>query len=931
MKPYLSATLLVFLVAAVALSGCKNPCKDELDALRPRVMQFIQDTDPLRPGAQPCGTHEGSGNYDQICDYALRALSTDWPYFDCNSCDATEIMLCGCFGDNVWVVDGEYNPIYPGVVYCLANYYRTRSLCECHPDFPGDQGNPKDCYVTGNMIRPNAREIPADGVDENCDGVDMPKSCKDKDYDGYYDIACGGTDCDDTDKNVHPGAKEAPKEGAPPEESCGDGVDQDCNGMDLACSCPDEDGDGFFDKSCGGDDCDDADKHIYPRAPEICGDGVDQDCNGLDLICCPDLDADFHKDAACGGTDCDDTDGTVYPGAPEIPDDGIDQDCNGFDLWATCGDDDDDGFLNADCGGDDCDDLDENVYPGAREVLDDNVDQDCNGADLKQGCADADGDGEHDQKCGGNDCNDLNPGVFPGAEEICGNGIDEDCSGSDLAPCDCPDNDRDGYYQASCGGSDCDDSAIIRICAQPEKPQVKQHTLQQTDVCDALIESFGCEHYDGDYDLIPDQYDGGAERMTQYLAEDAECLDGPPGAAGWNDWFNSPVSLYDGGTIFIDWDSGYPEDQDNDGVSDTCDNCPASPNGFFCSQEVQGQQPYLLQCDANDDGFVSEEELGYGDQKDSDYERTREYGDPILGDACDHDNDSVQNNNDNCPETPNGLDCLGSCEPVGALEICDYDEDGFIYTSSDLGMLKQNDPDAFRDCLELLNRDCKAILKCDADRNGFTVLSEFMAGSQVDTDWDEFGSACDNCPATRNSDQTDTDGDEVGDACDNCPDTANGYCLAGCPYPPGCLEDCDANENGVLRLEDLEQLMQTNEQQLEDCLAELRPGKCDQNADGKVDLKDLQKLGQSDPGKLENCLWFINVDRCDQDGDKEITVADMLQLDPGDRGECLTFLKRECPNVGRCDADKNGDVENQEILGGDQQDSDNNGEGDACQ
>jgi hypothetical protein len=729
--------LVLFLVGAVAFSGCKNPCKDELDALKSRVLRYVEDTDPLRDGAQPCGTSEGSGNYDQICDYAMRALSTDWPYFDCNSCDATEIKLCSCFGENVWVVDSERNPIYPGMVYCLANYYRTRNMCECHPDYPGDQGNPKDCYVTGGMIRPNAREIPGDGVDENCDGSDMPTSCKDKDYDGYFDIDCGGTDCDDTNPNVNPGAEEAP-----PDNRCGDGIDQDCSGADVTCSCPDEDGDGFYDESCGGSDCDDTDNKTFPRANELCGDGIDQNCNGLDEICCPDLDRDFHKDTACGGTDCDDTNSEVNPDAAEIRGDEVDQDCNGSDLLDLCPDVDDDDFLDANCGGNDCDDTNHNIFPGAREILSDGIDQDCNGSDLLQGCADGDGDGFPSDLCGGDDCNDAHPGIYPGADEICANGIDDDCSGSDLAPCDCPDFDGDGYHQASCGGSDCDDQAVIRICAQPERPQLKHHTLQQTDVCDALIESFGCIYYDGDYDQIPDQYDGGADRMTQYWAEDAECLEGPPGEAAWNEWFNSPKSLYEGGRIFIDWDEGFPEDQDDDGVSDTCDNCPDIPNGFSCSKVLEGQQPFLLYCDANRDGVVSDDELAYGGQKDSDYQRSLDCDDPILGDACDGDFDGISNAGDNCPDHPNGLDCLGSCEPEGELEACDVTGDGYIF-ANDLMELERDNPAEFQRCMDLLNQTCPCILKCDVDLNGRVELEEFMVGDQSDRGWGGIGNACD--------------------------------------------------------------------------------------------------------------------------------------------------------------------------------------------
>ena len=44
--------------------------------------------------------------------------------------------------------------------------------------------------------------------------------CVDADFDGYEAVACGGTDCDDADPSVHPGATEI----------CTDGVDNDCNG-----------------------------------------------------------------------------------------------------------------------------------------------------------------------------------------------------------------------------------------------------------------------------------------------------------------------------------------------------------------------------------------------------------------------------------------------------------------------------------------------------------------------------------------------------------------------------------------------------------------------------------------------------------------------------------------------------------------------------
>ena len=99
--------------------------------------------------------------------------------------------------------------------------------------------------------------------------------------------------------------------------------------------CVDADGDGyFFGANCGtAPDCNDHDAGINPGAGEICGDGIDQDCSGIDLIC-QDNPNDIDDDAD-GYTenqgDCNDNDPLTYPGADEIPHDGIDQNCNGFD------------------------------------------------------------------------------------------------------------------------------------------------------------------------------------------------------------------------------------------------------------------------------------------------------------------------------------------------------------------------------------------------------------------------------------------------------------------------------------------------------------------------------------------------------------------------------------------------------------------------
>jgi hypothetical protein len=157
---------------------------------------------------------------------------------------------------------------------------------------------------------------------------------------------------------------------------------------------------------------------------------------------------------------------------------------------------------------------------------------------------------------------------------------------------------------------------------------------------------------------------------------------------------------------------------------------------------VEDQQPFLLQCDANRDGVVTDDELLYGGQRDSDHQRALECGDPIYGDACDRDLDGIADSGDNCPDHANGLDCLGSCEPVGELEACDVTGDGYIFTN-DLMQLERDNPAELERCLDLLNQTCICVSKCDVDLNGRVELSEFMVGDQSDRDWDGIGNACD--------------------------------------------------------------------------------------------------------------------------------------------------------------------------------------------
>ena len=153
-------------------------------------------------------------------------------------------------------------------------------ITEASNGFPGWSGRiPENCMTIGQMLQDNGYSTFWLGKDHNvpepdiCSGgqcTSTPAQCDDTGNPcteaACIDGACEelpvtGTACDDGDPCTQG-------------ESCNSGV---CQGGLL----PDLDLDGQVDEACGGMDCDDSDKSVFKGTDETCDDGIDNDGDGL--------------------------------------------------------------------------------------------------------------------------------------------------------------------------------------------------------------------------------------------------------------------------------------------------------------------------------------------------------------------------------------------------------------------------------------------------------------------------------------------------------------------------------------------------------------------------------------------------------------------------------------------------------------------------
>jgi hypothetical protein len=408
--------------------------------------------------------------------------------------------------------------------------------------FPGQKEGCCKALPAKDAAEPVPVNDKTKACDANCDGKVKACGTKDADGDGYPAGSGPGEDCNDNAPKINPAAA----------EMCGDGIDQDCNGKDLPCDPDlDKDKDGYL---FGSGDCNDDSAKIYPGAPEVCND-IDDDCDGIKdngnpgggAKCGPDLgackpgtmvcvhppggatvtcvDAIGGEPETCNGKDDDcngKTDETFESLGKKCDTDDADQCMNGVEicsadgLGTTCGpesktdlieackadgspngiDEDCDGQMDEACfgldfdgdksvGKDDCNEFDSAFHPGAKETCcPANLvgtpqelavcDKNCDGKTTPCDPKDLDGDG----KFGDDDCDESDPMSYAGAPEKCGDGIDQDCDGTDLDCAGVADDDNDGYAN----GVDCNP---VNPAIYPGAPELCNN---KDDDCDGITD-----------------------------------------------------------------------------------------------------------------------------------------------------------------------------------------------------------------------------------------------------------------------------------------------------------------------------------------------------------------------------------------------------------------------------------------------------------
>lgn len=486
-----------------ACDGFDNDCDGEID--EDVLIEFWIDEDgdgfgSAEPGAETiedCNVVPGYSDNHTDCDDAngeVHPAASEICDLQDNNCDGDTDPGCACIDGETIPCGTDEGECVMGLQLCVDGFFTTcGGGTEPTPEVCNDLDDDCDSEIDEGVLRTYHFDNDDDGYgdpDITVLGCSLPS-----------DYVVDGSDCDDDDLEIHPGAV----------ESC-DGDDNNCDGLtDPGCEC--EDGDTIV---CGTDvgECEFGTQLCIGGRYGTCGGGVSpasEVCNGQDDDCNDEIDngvlniyyldddndgygdGDVNvtgcsppTDYIVDGTDCDDSDGDVHPGAIEECDT-VDNNCDGStDPGCLCVD-----GLTAICGIDTgacqtgiqtC--IDGGWGPCVGEIIP--VDETCNGVDddcdgdidegrLHTYCNDADGDlygnpalsetgcepsDGYIEQC--TDCNDGNANIHPTADELCDR-LDNNCS-SGGGSANGEDYDDDGYAPigGSCSGgpfpeTDCND------------------------------------------------------------------------------------------------------------------------------------------------------------------------------------------------------------------------------------------------------------------------------------------------------------------------------------------------------------------------------------------------------------------------------------------------------------------------------------------
>lgn len=216
------------------------------------------DDSAINPDATEVADNDVDENCDSLRDYTFYADADGDGFGDATDSEVASTAPTGSVLDDTDCNDGDAS-INPGATETPDNAVDEDCnglvSASVYRDADGDgfgTGSPTvsddgtagagqslvagDCNDSASAINPSATEVADNAVDENCDGLFDSTWFRDADVDGYGNplvttiapsLPTGytndSTDCDDANTAAHPGATEI----------AGNGVDEDCNGVDL--------------------------------------------------------------------------------------------------------------------------------------------------------------------------------------------------------------------------------------------------------------------------------------------------------------------------------------------------------------------------------------------------------------------------------------------------------------------------------------------------------------------------------------------------------------------------------------------------------------------------------------------------------------------------------------------------------------------------